>query len=314
MSSGSKKVVYAALIGNGLITLVKFIVAIITRSSAMMAESFHSLADMGNQLLLLLGIKRSKKLPDRDHPFGYGKEQYFWSFIVANMLFLGGAVVSIYEGVNKIIKPHEIERIHLIYIILGVSLAIESWSITIAIKEFLRQKEGEGILKTLKESKDPNLTVVLIEDSAALIGLVTAFTGVLLVEITGIVIFDAIASILIGIVLALVAFFLANEMRKLLIGESATEKDLELIRLAVRGVPEIEELGDVFTMHLGPENILLAMNIDFRDDIPSCDLEQVIERIERRIKEKVPKVKQIFIEAEGIAKKRGTSIKDSLQK
>lgn len=306
MSSGSKKVVYAALIGNGLITLVKFIVAVITRSSAMMAESFHSLADMGNQLLLLLGIKRSKKLPDRDHPFGYGKEQYFWSFIVANMLFLGGAVVSIYEGVHKIIKPHEIERIHLIYIILGVSLAIESWSITIAIKEFLRRKDDKGVFKTLKESKDSNLTVVLIEDSAALIGLTTAFIGVLLVEITGIVIFDAIASILIGTILALVAFFLANEMRKLLIGESASEKDLELIRLAVRDVPEIEELGDVFTMHLGPENILLAMNIDFRDDIPSCDLEEVIEKIERRIKEKVPKVKQIFIEAEGIAKKRGS--------
>ncbi len=300
MGSGSHKAVYAALIGNGFITVIKFIIAFLTRSSAMMAEAFHSMADMSNQALLILGIKRSQKPPDKSHPFGYGKEQYFWSFVVANMLFLMGAVVSIYEGINKIIHPHPIEKTYLIFSVLGISFIIEAISLSIAIKEFNKQRINKGVWKELKESKDPNLVVVLVEDSAALIGLVLAFLGVLFVKITGVSIFDAIASIFIGVILALVAFFLANEMRKLLIGEAVSDRHLKLIKEAVKSFTEVEHLGDVHTMHLGPENILLAMNIDFQDKIPSNKLEIIIDRIEEKIKDYVPEVKQIFIEADKV--------------
>ncbi|MBI5641506.1 MAG: cation transporter [Nitrospirae bacterium] len=303
MASGSHKAVYAALIGNALITVLKFAVALVTRSSAMMAEAFHSMADMGNQALLIVGIKRSSRPPDERHPFGYGKEQYFWSFIVAVMLFLMGAVFSIYEGVNKLFHPHEVERIYLIYIILGISLLIEGLSITFALKEFLKQKGDISVWEALEESKDPNLVVVLVEDGAALLGLVIALSGAALVQITGRTVFDAVASIMIGGILALIAFFLANEMRKLLIGESACAANLSLIKDAVCQYPEVVEIGEVLTMHLGPDNILLAMDIDFDDRIPAGELEVVIDGIEQRIRECVPQVKKIFIEANGVKDK-----------
>jgi len=182
-------------------------------------------------------------------------------------------------------------------------------SLTIAAREFLKKKTNKSVWQELKESKDSNLIVVVIEDSAALIGLSIAFTGVLLVQITHLAIFDALASILIGIILGLVALFLANEMRKLLIGEGASSRNLKLIRDVVKGFPEVKHLGEVLTMHMGPDNILLAMNIDFQDKIPSSELEKVIDSVEQKIKKYVPEVKQIFIEADGVRITKSRAVK-----
>ena len=303
MSAGSKNVVYAALIGNFTISVIKFIVAVITKSAAMMAESFHSMADMGNQALLLLGMKRSKRPPDKNHPFGYGKEQYFWSFVVANMLFLFGAVASIYEGVNKLIHPHPIEKAYLIYPILIAAIIIEGTSLIVAVKEFNKGRKGKGAIEALKESRDPNIIVVLVEDTAALMGLVIALLGTLSASITGIMAFDAISSIVIGIVLGLVAVFLADEMRRLLIGEGTTEENMKLIVSAIGEIPEVESVGEILTMQLGPESILVNMNLDFRDDIPCGEIENVIDRLEKKIKDSVPEVKNVFIEADCLLNK-----------
>jgi cation diffusion facilitator family transporter len=297
---GSKKVVYAALIGNGCITVLKFVVALLSRSSALLAETYHSAADTGNQLLLLFGMKRSERPPDKKHPFGYGKAQYFWSFVVANMLFMVGAVAAVYEGVNKIRHPHPLERTHLIYLVLAISIAIEGVTFTVAVREFLKRKTHSSIWKELKESKDANLIVVLLEDSAAMVGLLIALFGTLLVQVTGNPLIDGIASILIGFVLAFVALFLANEVRKLLIGESASEENLILIRKAAENFPEVQSIGEISTMHMGPDNILLAINVDFQDYISAQDLEGVIDRMEQRIRDEVPEVKQIFIEADDV--------------
>ncbi len=215
MATGSSRVIYAALIGNGIIMVIKFMVAILTRSSAMMAEAVHSLADMGNQGLLLLGIRLSRRPADQEHAFGHGKEQYFWSFLVANLLFSLGALFSIYEGLNKLLHPHALERVYLIYLILGAAIIIEGYSFSLALGEFFRQKRGAAFWLALKESKDPNLIVVLVEDAAALAGLLIAFFGTVLADITGLMLFDGVASIIIGLILAAVALYLANEMRQL---------------------------------------------------------------------------------------------------
>ncbi len=297
---GSKKVVYAALIGNGCIAILKFIVALLSRSSALLAEAFHSVADTGNQALLLLGMKRSQRPRDREHPFGYGKAQYFWSFVVANMLFMVGAVAAVFEGVGKIRNPHPLERTHLIYLVLGVSIFIESIAFSIAVREFLRQKTHDSIWEEIKGSKDISLIVVLLEDSAAMVGLLIALAGTYLVQVTGNPLMDGVASILIGVLLAFVAVFLANEVRKLLIGESASDENLSLIRKTVETFPEVNSIGEMSTMHMGPDDILLAVNVDFRDDVTLGELEKVIDRIEREISEKVPAVKQIFIEADDV--------------
>ena len=294
---GSKMAVYAALAANIIITIIKFVVAVMSGSSAMLAESYHSVADTGNQALLLLGISRSKKPPDKLHPFGYGKAQYFWSFVVANMIFMIGAVAAFYEGIHKIKDPQPIEKAYLIYIILGVAFVIESASLTFAITEFIRQKGGRGMLKELKASKDSNLIVVLMEDSAACLGLLIALAGTLLVQLTGIQLIDGLTSIVIGVLLAAVALFLANEMRNLLIGERASSHNLKLISQAVNSFEQVESLVGLYTMHMGPDSILVALEIDFRDDLTTGELEGLIDRIERKAKETVPGVKQIFVEA-----------------
>ncbi len=266
-----------------------------------MAEAFHSVADTGNQALLLYGLKKSTRPPDGRHPFGYGKTQYFWSFVVANMLFMVGAVASFYEGILKIKSPHPLTRPYLVYGILAISMAIEGIVFTFAARKFIRGKGDRGVLKELKETKDSSLVVVLLEDTAALVGLTIAFLGTFLVQITGSPIYDGVASILIGVVLAFVAVFLANEMRKLLIGESAREEHLGRIKHVIETFDEVESLGSIYTMHMGPREILLAVNIDFIDDIPTGELEKVIDQIEESIKTSVPEVRQIFIEAKNIS-------------
>jgi cation diffusion facilitator family transporter len=301
LKTGSKTVVLAALVGNGTIAVIKLVVALITLSSAMLAEAVHSFADTGNQFLLLLGLKRSKKPPDASHPFGYGQEQYFWSFLVANMLFFVGAVVSIYEGIHKIQDPQPIEHAWLIYIILGVSFVIEAVALYFAIRELNKHRTpGCGLLRAVRQSKDTSVAVVFLEDSAALGGLVIAFLGVLTAQLSGLVIFDAVASILIGILLAVVAFVLAYETKELLIGEAASPKNVALIREAAEKIPEVRAVGEILTMHMGPRRILVNINVEFKDDLLTDDLERTIDNLEARIREQVPAADKIFIEADTV--------------
>ncbi len=301
MKSGSRKVVLAALLGNMIITIVKFVVALITTSSAMLAETVHSLADTGNQALLLLGLKRSQKPADEQHPFGYGQEQYFWSFVVANMLFFVGAVVSIYAGVDKIQNPHSIEKPWLIYVILGFSCLVESCALLIAYREFDKHRPaGLGLFAAIRRSKDTNVVVVLLEDSAALCGLAIAFVGVALSVLTGSTFFDALASILIGLLLAAVAFVLAREIKELLIGESASPANRKAIRDTIISYAEVKAIGQVLTMHLAPNKILVTMDVEFTDELLTDDIERVIDRMEAAIREQVPSVDKIFIEADRV--------------
>ncbi len=298
MKTGSRGVIVAALIANLVIAAIKFVVAFCTLSAAMLAEAVHSMADTGNQFLLLLGLRLSRKPADAAHPFGYGKEQYFWAFVVALMLFFVGAVVSIYEGVDKVLEPHPLERVWLVYLILGVSIAIETVSFSLALREFNRRRApGVGILASIRQTKDASLAVVLLEDTAALVGLSLALLGVATAQLTGLVFFDGLASIAIGLLLAAVAFLLAFETRELLIGESASPGTLTAIRSAIEGYPGVVAVGRVLTMHLGANSILVGVNCDFDNGLSAGEVEAIIERLEVRIREVVPEAGRIFIEA-----------------
>lgn len=298
---GSRKVVLAALVANFVITVFKSAVAVFSGSTAMLAEAIHSLADTGNQVLLLVGLQRSAKPPDDLHPFGYGKEQYFWSFMVAMMLFFVGAVVSVYEGVHKVLAPQPIEGAWMIYAILGVSFVLEAFAFRVAFKEFQRtRKPGAGFMESVRNSKDSNVMVVLFEDSAALTGLAVAFVGVLAAELTGWMVLDGVASILIGVLLAVVALGLAWETRELLIGESASRRHQAAIRDATRSFSEVTAVGRILTMHLAPDRILVTMDLEFHDGLASDAIEDAVNRIEARIREQVPEVDRIFIEAKKV--------------
>jgi len=302
MKSGSKTVVLAALIGNGLIAVIKLVVALISGSSAMLAEAVHSFADTGNQFLLLLGLKRSRKPADSEHPFGYGQEQYFWSFVVANMLFFVGAVVSIYDGIDKISNPHPIEHPYLIYAILGAAFLIEGYALSVAYKELNKTRQpGVGLIQAVHRTKDTNVAVVFFEDSAALAGLLVAFLGVMLAQLTGLMIFDALASITIGVLLALVAFLLAYETKELLIGEAASPKNVEMIRQTTLELEQVTAVGIILTMHMGPRSILITMEVEFDDKLNTDQIETTIDQIEAEIRKVVPEADKIFIEAEQVA-------------
>ncbi len=298
---GSQKVVLTALVGNFTITLIKFAVALLSMSSAMLAEAIHSLADTGNQILLLVGIRRSKKPPDELHPFGYGPEQYFWSFVVAIMLFFIGAIVSLYEGIHKIQNPQPIERAWLVYLILAISFLLDGFALLVAWREFNRtRRQDEGIFMAVRRSKDTNVVVCLLEDSAALVGLSLAFLGVVISELTGIAAFDAIGSMAIGVLLAAVAFVLAREVKDLLIGEAASPANRKAIYETIRKFDQVQAIGQVLTMHLAPKKILVTMDLEFEDGLSTDEIENVIDGLEEAIKKRVPAVDRIFIEAEKV--------------
>ncbi len=287
--------------GNFTITIIKFAVALISLSSAMLAEAIHSLADTGNQILLLVGLNRSQKPPDELHPFGYGPEQYFWSFVVAIMLFFIGSIVSLYEGIHKIMNPQPIEKTWLIYIILGISFLLDGFALLVAWREFNRTRiKNEGVFMAIRRSKDTNVVVCLLEDSAALVGLTLAFFGVVISELTGIAAFDAVGSMAIGVLLASVAFILAREVKDLLIGEAASPANRKAIYKTIRKFHEVQAIGQVLTMHLAPKKILVTMDLEFQDDLSTDEIENVIDRLEDAIKKAVPAVDRIFIEAEKV--------------
>ncbi len=294
--------VLGALFANGLITVLKFIAAIMTGSSGMMAESLHSLADTTNQVFLLLGLRFYKRPASGKHPFGYGKERFFWSFIAAIFIFGVGATYAIYEGIMKLSHPHPPENLAWAYWVLAISFVLEAGSIALAIYQEVKEAHHEGLSfrEYLRESKDPTAKTVIFEDSAALVGIVIAFIGIYLTDVhagpgDG-AYWDGVASITIGVVLAIVAFVLARSSRGLLLGEAATVKSLERIREAIRSHPNVVEVVELLTMHLAPKQILVNAHINFRDDLATDDIERTVNEVEERIKQAEPKVDMIFLE------------------
>ncbi|MEE9351272.1 MAG: cation diffusion facilitator family transporter [Thiotrichaceae bacterium] len=297
-ASSSKKVIIAALIGNSLIAITKFVAASITGSSAMLSEGIHSLVDTGNQFLLLHGLKQAKKPADENFPFGHGKEIYFWSFIVAILIFALGSGVSLYNGVHHIMHPNEITNPMINYIVLGLALVFEGAALLFALREFKAAKGPLGYIEAVQKGKDPSLFVVVFEDSAAMLGLFVALIGLILSQVTGNFIFDGVASVIIGLILAGTAIWMAIETKSLLIGESATLPIREGINELVDEIDEIEIVNEALTMHMGPEFILVNISADFASGITSDDVERSIAILEIRIKERFPMVKKVFIEAE----------------
>lgn len=295
---GSKKVIYAALAGNALIAVTKFAAAAYTGSSAMLSEGIHSLVDTGNQGLLLYGLKKSKQPADRKHPFGYGAELYFWSFVVAILIFAVGSGVSIYEGIQKVMHPHPVSSPHVAYIVLGLAMAFEAVAWWIAYKEFNQMRGQKSILAAVRDSKDPTVFTVLFEDSAAMLGLVVAFLGLLGVQYLGLPWLDGAASIMIGIILAGTAALLAFETKGLLIGEGASPELLAKVESIIGATPAIRNLNEIRTLHRGPHDILLALSVDFIDEIKAGTVEETIYSLERTIKMEMPSVTRLFIEVQ----------------
>lgn len=298
MSASSKKVIIAALAGNSLIAVTKFIAAAITGSSAMLSEGIHSLVDTGNQILLLHGIRRAKKPADERFPFGHGKEIYFWSFVVAILIFALGGGISIYEGVQHARHPEPISNPLINYIVLGLAMIFEGAAWYFAFREFSRAKGKWGYVEAVQRAKDPSTFVVLFEDSAAMLGLLVAFIGVALSQYTGILVFDGIASIIIGLILIGTAIWLAYETKGLLIGESANPRVVNGIRNILTSYTSVEHINEILTMHIGPEFILANISVDFTDSTSARELESTIAEIDRRIKAGFPNVKRVFVESE----------------
>lgn len=290
--------VYGALIANLVIAISKFFAAYFTKSSAMLSEGIHSVVDTGNEIFLLLGLQKSKKPVDELHPFGYGKELYFWSFIVAVLIFGIGGGMSFYEGIKHIISPEIIKNPSWNYLVLGVAFISDGTSWTIALKEFFKEKKkSENIWEALRSSKDPTTITVLLEDTADLAGLIIAAVGIYLGHLFNNPYLDGAASILIGVVLTLVAFFLAYESKELLVGESINKDMLKNIDAITTNDPAVKKTNMVLSMYLGPDEVLLNMELEFNSDISMSDLSLIINRLEDKIHQEFSEVKQVFIKA-----------------
>ena len=313
MASGSKKAVYAALFGNLGIAITKFIAAIITGSAAMWAEAYHSASDTFNQILILFGIKTSTKAASYQHQFGHGREVFFWSFIVATMIFGISGILSLEQGVSSLYeKAHSIKDSQISYIVLTIAFGFEANALRVALKQFLREikEKGEKIsfssmIEHFKESKDVALLTVIVEDCAALLGIIIAVIGILLSDITGNAIYDAIASLFIGSILMFFAFFLAKENRGLLIGESVTNREYKKIVKSIQEIPEVNKLISMRTMHLGPEDILVGVQVNLIDNLDTDKIESVTDAIEQEIMKIIPNTNRdhIFVEIERERKK-----------
>lgn len=294
-SHGTKAVV-AAFLANSGIAVTKFIAWFFSGSASMLAEAIHSVADAGNQLLLLLGGRLAKKQADPEHPFGYGRERYVWAFIVALVLFSVGGLFSIYEGVSKIQDPHEISIVWLPLVVLGVAIVLESLSFRTAIREANQVRGKSGWWEFIRKAKSPELPVILLEDLAALVGLVFAFTAVGLSAITGNPLFDAIGTLFIGALLIAVAAILAVEMKSLLIGEGATKEDTATIARVLNRNPGVESIIHMKTLYLGPDELMVAAKVAFP---PQTDIEHIastINDLESTLRAEVPQARVIYIE------------------
>lgn len=297
-SHSSKVVIYAALAGNSLIAVTKFFAAFYTGSSAMFSEGIHSLVDSGNQLLLLYGIKCSQRPADARHPFGYGMELYFWSFVVAILIFGLGAGISIYEGTMKVKDPHVLNDPFVNYMVIGLAVIFEGIAFSIALKEFNNSRGTRSWIKAIRMSKDPTVFTVLFEDFAALLGLIVAGLAIFLADVLTLPVLDGVGSILIGLILAATAALLAYECKGLLTGEAAHDLIVRGIRKILDSEPDVLHINEVLTMHFGPKNVLLNISVDFTDELSSGNVEEIISRLESTIKSRYPEIQRIFIEAQ----------------
>jgi cation diffusion facilitator family transporter len=289
--------VLAALAANTGIAITKFIAFLLTGSASMLAESVHSVADTGNEVLLLVGRGRSDRPRSEDHPFGFGRERYFYGFVVSVMLFTVGAAFSIYDGIHKIITPEEIHDSLIAFIVLGASMVLEGFSLRTAIREANEvRQQGHGWRQFVHVTKTPELPVVLLEDSAALIGLCFAFFGVLLSQLTGHEQWDGVGSVGVGLLLACAAFIVGYETKSLLIGESATEETSARIVAAIEGGPEKYRLIHLRTSHIGPDNLLVAAKIGVAAELTAADLTAGIDAAEKRVRAAVPIAETIYLE------------------
>lgn len=297
----SKKVIFAALAGNALIAVTKFAAAAYTGSSAMLSEAIHSLVDTGNQLLMLYGMRRANKPADRMHPFGYGMELYFWTFVVAILVFAIGGSISVYEGVSKLSNPHTVDNVYVNYFVLGFAMIFEAVAWWIAFKEFRLSKGDLGYFEAVRRSKDPTIFTVLFEDTAAMLGLMVAFIGLYLADALNMPILDGVASIVIGVILGLTAVLLAYESKGLLIGEAARGDVVDGIRGIVEADARIDHINEILTMHMGPRDVLLNISIDFDQSLDSSAVQRAISEFETQVKQDYPMVTRIFIEAQSRA-------------
>jgi cation diffusion facilitator family transporter len=297
MSHGNQKVVLAAMSGNAVITLAKFVAALVSGSVAMLAESVHSLADTANQALLLLGTHLGQKSDPVRYPLGRAREVYFWAFVVAMVLFLLGGVFAIYEGIHKLFAPPtEASSPILPLVVLGVSVVCETASFLVALREFRKQRGHRSLRESLFAGKDPTIPIVLLEDSGALIGLTLAIAAVLVSWLTGSHLPDALGSIVIGILLCTIGVLLARDTKSLLIGEGATPEHRREALIAIQSTPGVEAVTQMLTYHLGPETVLLALKVRFHASLSVAELEKTIDDLEARVRERVPLMKRIFVE------------------
>jgi cation diffusion facilitator family transporter len=295
-ASGGSKAIIAALLANTGIAVTKFIAFFFSGSSAMLAEGVHSVADAGNQLLLLIGGRRSKKVADKEHPFGYGRERYVYAFVVAIILFSVGGVFSIYEGIDKLQHPHPLEVPWLPILVLSIAIVLESFSLRTAVKESNHTRGKQSWVQFIRHAKAPELPVVLLEDIAALLGLVFAFAGVGLTILTGNPIWDAIGTLAIGVLLVVVAIVLGIETKSLLVGEGAGSEDDAAIRKAIDDHKDVEALIHMKTLYLGPDELLVGAKVAFASKAKLTDVSASIDSVEAAIRAAVPVARVIYIE------------------
>ncbi|MCO8041401.1 cation diffusion facilitator family transporter [Acinetobacter bohemicus] len=295
MSESNKVVVYAALFGNLTIAVVKFIAAYMTNSSAMLSEAIHSIVDTLNEILLLYGMKTSQKPADAQHPFGYGRELYFWAFIVALMVFALGAIVSIYQGIQHILQPEEMQDPVINYIVLGIAIVCEGFSWWVALKAFRKQKGKLGYFAAFRRSKDPTTFTVLFEDTAALTGLLIALVGIFLAHQLNIPELDGAASILIGVVLAISAWLLAQKTKGLLLGEVADPKLRDHVLKVAQQDHAVHSANGLLTEQMGAHQVIVFLSLEFKDDLTSDEIEHCVNRIEAQIKQLHPEIIALFV-------------------
>jgi cation diffusion facilitator family transporter len=295
MAGGSTRVILTALAANVGIAIAKFVAAGITGSSAMLTEGVHSLVDSTNHVLLLYGTKRAQKAPDAMHPLGYGRELYFWSFVVAILVFSLGAGVAIYEGILHILHPEHGADPIIAYIVLAVAFALESWSTWEALKAFNVSRGNRSLLQAIRASKDAPTIIVLLENAGALAGLALAALGIFISQMTGNPVWDGVASVLIGAVLAVVAVFLIIEAKGLLIGESADPELVDAIRISAETHVGVQKVLEVLTVHHSPDKVVSIISVDFDDGITAAEVERIVRDIEAKVALDYPIVTQIYV-------------------
>ena len=300
--------IYAAIAGNLAIAVTKFVAAAITGSSAMLSEAIHSVVDTGNGLLILLGVRKSRKPPDKDHPFGHGHELYFWTLIVGVLIFAVGGGMSVYEGIMHILHPTLPEKLAWSYAVLGVAAVFEGTTWLFGWKAFNTERGRKGVLQTIHDTKDPSTFTVLLEDSAALLGLVFAFLGIFLGSQLKLPELDGVGSILIGSLLCGVAVLMVYESKGLLIGEGLDHESLNSIRALVDEDPAVERVGHLHTMYLGPREVLLTIELRFQSHITALEIRQAVSRLRQAIQSQHPDVTRIFFGSEYLSEEGDISL------